>query len=248
MQRPVQPTVRPLFSRISLVELCGVVIIFAGVLGAIFWVAHGNREATLDRMSVRNLHSIRIALQAYQQQNGTLPPAYVCDASGVPCHSWRVLILPQLGYFDLYRRYRFSEPWNSSHNLIVAADMPVEYRCQFDPRETDNHTHYLAVVGAGTVWPGAVATRVAADDQRIVVLQMASSNILWSEPADLPLASITPERQAAPGLVVERRRGLPLATLNRLIILPPEATDDTSTRQLREMLTDGRGIQRLQGN
>jgi hypothetical protein len=248
MQRPVQPAVRSLFSRISLVELCGVVVIFVAVLGAIFWAAHGDRDATLDRMSVRNLHSIRIALQTYQQQNGTLPPAYVCDSSGVPIHSWRVLILPQLGYFDLYRRYDFSEPWNSSHNLIVAAEMPVEYRCQFDPRDTDNHTHYLAVVGAGTVWPGARAARVAADDQRIMVLQVAGSNIVWSEPSDLPLASITPERQSAPGLLVERRRGLPLATLNRLVILPPEMIDDSSTRQLREMLTHGTGIQQVKGN
>ena len=67
----------------------------------------------------------------------------------------RVLILPFLGRTDLYHRYRFTEPWNSEHNLEVARDIPKEYRCQSDSPVSQLDTSYVAVTGTGTLWPGS---------------------------------------------------------------------------------------------
>src|SRR5207245_1361075 len=128
-----------------------------------------------------NLHGIRVALQTYQDEYGTLPPAYFCDTDGQPVHSWRVLILPQLGRADLYRRYHFDEPWNSRHNLRVADEMPAEYRCPADDDpERQNDTSYVAVVGKGTVWPGAGAARIPQGDERVAVVEVVRSRIIWT--------------------------------------------------------------------
>ena len=38
--------------------------------------------------------------------------------------SWRVAILPQLGYANLYRQYQQDEPWDSSTNARILTQMP----------------------------------------------------------------------------------------------------------------------------
>lgn len=76
-----------------------------------------------------NLLRIVITMLLYEKQHGTLPPAYSVDDQGNPLHSWRVLILPYLGYDKLYSQIRLDEPWDSVHNQqFHTADVPV-YQC-----------------------------------------------------------------------------------------------------------------------
>src|SRR3990172_9467251 len=65
-----------------------------------------------------NLHQIEMALHYYHDKYHCFPPAYVADASGRPLHSWRVLLLPFLEQENLYRQYRFDEPWDGPHNRL----------------------------------------------------------------------------------------------------------------------------------
>jgi hypothetical protein len=50
------------------------------------------------------------ALRSYHRAKGHFPPAIVYGKDGRPWHSWRVLILPFLGYEYLYKEYDQSLP------------------------------------------------------------------------------------------------------------------------------------------
>ena len=49
------------------------------------------------------------------------------DAEGQPRISWRVLILQELGYAELYNLFRLDQPWNSPHNRQLIELMPSCY-------------------------------------------------------------------------------------------------------------------------
>ena len=49
-------------------------------------------------------------MQSYHQKHGCFPPAYIADENGKPKHSWRVLILPFMGYGQLYSQYGSTSP------------------------------------------------------------------------------------------------------------------------------------------
>lgn len=49
------------------------------------------------------------------------------DADGTPFLSWRVHILPELGFDTLYEQFRLDEPWDSPHNLPLSLQMPAVF-------------------------------------------------------------------------------------------------------------------------
>ncbi len=63
-----------------------------------------------------NLAQIQLAMEAYYKEHGEAVPLYTADENGRPLHSWRVLLLPYLGYRGLYEKIRLDEPWNSEWN------------------------------------------------------------------------------------------------------------------------------------
>ena len=74
------------------------------------------RQAGRRSICENNLRQIALALQNYHQANGCFPPAYVADKNGKPMHSSRMLILPYVGFDDLYKAYDFTEPWDGPNN------------------------------------------------------------------------------------------------------------------------------------
>ncbi len=153
------------------------------------------------RMSCgNNLKQIALALDAYCQKYRTLPPAFVADEQGKPQHSWRVLILPFLGYQTLYDEYRFEEPWDGPGNRHLLEKRPAEYACaahtHSDTRfgrtaHPDTCTSYVAVIGSHTPWPGSAGRKLSALKdplaETILVTETAGEEILWTERRDLTL-------------------------------------------------------------
>jgi hypothetical protein len=146
-----------------------------------------NRDATCKA----NLRQIVLALHNYHREHGLYPPAYTLGPDGKPWHSWRVLILPQLGEDKLYREYRFDEPWDSDHNRALVRRMPAALGCP-SSRAAAGTTQYLAVVGELTAWPGPTAM----DDMMfpherqpldctLCLLEADESDVFWIEPRDL---------------------------------------------------------------
>ncbi len=86
-----------------------------------------------------NLREIGLAFQNYLSAYGKFPgTANTNDPHGlaesgetVYPFSWRVAILPFLGYPELFNQYRFNQPWDSEHNLKLLDKMPSCYRSPF---------------------------------------------------------------------------------------------------------------------
>lgn len=134
---------------------------------------------------------LQLALRNYHEHYGTFPPAWVADADGKPMHSWRVLLLPFADGSDIYRDYRFDEPWNSPHNQQLAArSRNGRYHCPSNHRpDNDTHTDYVVIVGPDTAFPGDRTTSLSdfrdGAENSILIVEIANSDIHWMEPRDL---------------------------------------------------------------
>jgi len=152
------------------------------------WFVVQESIASRARLDCRaHLKQIGVALHAYHDQYGSFPPAWLADENGKPLHSWRVLLLPFLGEEELYRQYRFDEPWDGPSNRALAAKVPAVYAC---PASAGHQgiTNYVAIVGRSTPWPEQYSTRL--DDildgpsNTIQLIEFPDSDVLWLEPRD----------------------------------------------------------------
>ncbi len=96
---------------------------------------------------VKDLGQIGLAFYEYQRVRGHLPAPALADRDGRPLLSWRVAILPELGYASLYARFHLDEPWDSPHNRALLREMPTEFACPGGPGPRAGRTGYLVVVG-----------------------------------------------------------------------------------------------------
>lgn len=137
-----------------------------------------------------NRSAISIALQRYQEKHGHLPPAFTVDDSGRRMHSWRVLLLPYLGYDELYSRYRLDEPWDGPRNRLLWDEPVAVYQCPLDATAAaTGATSYLAVVGESAVWSGSMPSKAPflspVRPGRLLVVELLESGVRWSEPRDV---------------------------------------------------------------
>jgi hypothetical protein len=152
--------------------------------------------------------SLWLSLHSYiDAHQGCLPPLYIEDPETGQRHSWRVILLPNVTYDYIYGGYSFQEPWNSPHNRALFRYVP-SYVCPTLSRSSEL-TNYVAVVGENTLWPepkapseypfaevGERPTNWPAPRGRkmrrdcwtkIVLVELADSNIPWLEPRDVTL-------------------------------------------------------------
>lgn len=134
------------------------------------------------------------AIRVYHEKYGKLPPAYVADKNGKPMHSWRVLLLETTGdnrSMELYRAYRFDEPWDGPHNRQLLDKMPSYYACPNDvhgPADRNRLANYVVIVGPNTVFHGANSIAIADTagfDSATIVIAETVPGIPWLEPRDL---------------------------------------------------------------
>lgn len=142
-----------------------------------------------------NLIRIGQAMLAYHEDFGSFPPAYVADSDGKPAHSWRVLLLPYLGHQALYDQYNFGKPHNDPINVFLASQMPAVYACPDDLNAPGSETSYVVVSGKGLAFDGAgnVSRSQITDGpaNTILVVEMASGAVAWTEPRDLNVSTMT---------------------------------------------------------
>jgi len=195
-------------------------------------VAHQHSVADPCRIHLRQ---VAVALMVYREEHRTFPPAFIADAEGRPMHSWRVLILPQLGHQDLYRRYRMDEPWDGPHNRELLVDMPGEYGCLSPDglRAAPGMPSIAAITGPGTLWPGAATVQpreIAGGDgaaATVLLTECGGLDIPWTEPRDVPACEFAALIQSAPALdsSLGRSRGRYIALADGSSILVAASTD-----------------------
>ena len=91
--------------------------------------ADANKQIELQKR-ISAMKKIANALKAYELKNGSLPSASsVAPGGDHPAQfSWRVALLPYMGYQELYDQFDFTETWDSEKNMQVAKKIPDEFR------------------------------------------------------------------------------------------------------------------------
>lgn len=191
------------------VSLLGLCCLISVPVGLILPALQAAREAARRNQCENNLHQIGVALQSYHDTQGCYPPPYFSDENGTPTHSWRVLILPQLGYTDLFDRYDFDEPWNGPNNRQLEVEMPPVFRCpSADPATGPFDTSYVAIVGPGLIFdPSKVVTQSEATlgdgmGSTIAVVESSGTSgasISWMSPDDPTRSALNPAINGVPG-------------------------------------------------
>jgi hypothetical protein len=139
------------------------------------------------RRSRLALQAIGNALQSYAEERGQFPPAALRDGDDLPTLSWRVELLPFLGYDGLYRKFIRHEPWDSPHNRELLPDMPPVYQ---SPGLEDFHTNYLMLTGPTTAMEDPVAfveltAFVDGLDRTLLVLEADEQlSVPWTQPTE----------------------------------------------------------------
>ncbi|MBN1588041.1 MAG: DUF1559 domain-containing protein [Pirellulales bacterium] len=184
---------------------CGCWTVFFALLGIGVLVAlllpsvETAREAAGRAQCMNNLKQLALALHIYESEHGQFPPAYVADNDGKPMYGWRVLILPYLEQSDLYEEFKLDEPWDSPHNLAVAKEScPTVFRCPSvptrGPNDDPSSTNYAMIVGPGCFSEGTTSADLKSirhTDQMIMLVEVADSGILWTEPRDLDATTMS---------------------------------------------------------
>jgi hypothetical protein len=142
------------------------------------------RQRTID-----NLTRIGEALKRYTETNGRLFSPSINDSLERPLLSWRVELLPYLGYQDLYDQFHLQEPWNSAHNQPLLKRIPEVYQ---SPERFDDRTNYLLPIASFTPFSGprGLGLRRIEDGlpNTVLVLEVDDTvAVPWTKPADLAL-------------------------------------------------------------
>ena len=166
------------------------------------------REGLHSAMCIGKLTQIGRALCDYHVKHGAFPPAHLCDKTGKPINSWRTLIVP--GYLggDPLTAYDFAKPWNNPENSRLVPRTWDMFRCPSAGSEEPRITNYVAVVGPNTMWPGCKPAKQAADGSdkdKILVIEVTNSDILWMEPRDLTLEQALDAIQPKTGIYIGSR-------------------------------------------
>ena len=171
------------------------VVSVALLAGAVWYDQQHLRPERHKRACKAHLKQLLTALHSYHDEHHCFPPAYTLGPDGERWHSWRVLILPQLGEQELHAQYRFDEPWNSPHNAKLADRMPAAFGY---PGE--QHAKFLAIVGRVTAWPEHFSSTLRditdGTSNTALLVESSDSNLNWLEPRDLSLGQVLKRHRA----------------------------------------------------
>lgn len=183
--------------------------VFFGAVGGLIYVVvvpqvNEQRQNAIHNRTRQHLVRISQALQAYHDTHNEFPPAVTFDANGKPKHSWRVLILRELGYDELYARYDWDQPWDSVSNAWLSTEMPQEYASATDKGAIANgESSFYVITGTGCPFPDGGTTSLAdikdGYGDTVLVAETISYGFSWLEPRDIRLARLQSRINAAPG-------------------------------------------------
>lgn len=95
------------------------------------------------KRSADNIEKVTAALIEWIENSKMLPRSVIKDSQGRKVLSWRVQILPLLGYNELYSRFNLQEPWDGPANKPLLQYIPQEY---VSPDRFDENTNYQLLV------------------------------------------------------------------------------------------------------
>jgi RNA polymerase sigma factor (sigma-70 family) len=168
---------------------------------------------------------ILLAMHAYHDDQGSLPPAALCDGKDKPLLSWRVALLPYLDEEELYKAFKLDEPWDSENNKKLLDKMPAVYGDQ------GNETVYQVFVGPDTAFPGAKPKQfgdITDGTGNTILLAVAARPVPWTKPADLPYLADKP----LPKLGGQFKDGFHVASADGAVFFAPRTFNEKTLRAL----------------
>jgi hypothetical protein len=165
-------------------------LLLVGLL--VFWLAWPSIQNKMRRLSqtrdLDNMETIVKALNSYCDRYGQYPPPTILDNSGRPLYSWRVLVLPFMGYEELYREFELSQAWDSPSNMNLVRKMPAEFA---SPNSVDAissfETNYVLITGSGTLFPPSGPLSNSNIDKDTILIVETRNNTTWSKPGDIDI-------------------------------------------------------------
>jgi hypothetical protein len=181
--------------------------------------------------TIQNLTAIAAALESYTQNSNSVPePAFTDEATRAPLLSWRVAILPQLGYAKLYSQFKLDQRWDSPHNRQLLKEIPQEFQ---SPERFDEKTNYLCPVGAAVAMsPNSNRPFTQFKDgmaNTILLIEVDDAGAVpWTQPADWTVKLNEP----AAGLGTLREGGFLAVLASARVVKVPQATPADQIRAL----------------
>ena len=194
------------------------------------------RQQFLVGQSVGHLWTLMRGLLQIRQKQNAFPSLYSIDASGRPLLSWRVHLLPAIGFQELYDRFHLDEPWDSPHNKKLIEAMPDVYRSPGN-LTAKGKTPYLAVKIEKGVWtvPGENKKEEDSGDpdenpfhsnehKTICLIEVAArDSVIWTKPDDLEVDAKHPKSALSSPYETSVLAAMLCGNLTRL---PLDLTDD----------------------
>ena len=138
--------------------------------------------------NVQNLAQIALAMENFAAGSDALPGQYL-QSGGSPTLSWRVAILPYLGYSQLYNAFDKTKAWNDAANLPLLQQMPAVFRSPADPAGATT-TRYEVGTGPNLIFNGPTGVRLSSisdGTSNTLLVGEAAAGVPWTEPQDRPI-------------------------------------------------------------
>jgi hypothetical protein len=143
------------------------------------------RSLADGNVSENNLKQLVLAMHAYHDQNGSLPPAFHTDKDGKALLSWRVLILPFIEEAQLYNEFKLNEPWDGPNNKKLIERMPKVFAVG---DKTGSNTYYRVFHGKGAAFEGAKGVKLTDftdGTSNTFLIVEADTPVPWTKPDEL---------------------------------------------------------------
>lgn len=185
-------------------------LLLLGLVASCAVLFHYVREEARRLECCNHLKEIGLALRSYHMQYGAFPPAYLCDETGKPVNGWRTFVVPGRLWYNFPAAYNFAKPWDGPENskLLPRGIKQYQFQCPSAGNQETGITNYVAVVGPNTMWPGCAPAKQAVDgsaEDKILVIEVVNSDILWMEPRDLTLEQALDAIQPKQGVGIGSR-------------------------------------------
>lgn len=143
-----------------------------------------------------NLRNIALAMHNFHDAYGRFPNAASRSDSGEKLLSWRVHLLPFLGYEDLYDQFALDEPWDSPANRPLADQMPDIYVSK-DADVEPNKSLYQVPVGPGTAFEESKGHSMLdftdGTSTTLLIVEVSPDRaVYWSQPDDFEVNADNP--------------------------------------------------------
>lgn len=182
---------RPLFTPAGVI--LGIVAI--GITVALLLPSVRSARPVAHRVQcTNNAKMIMLALWRYEEEHGSLPPAYTVDDQGNRLHSWRTLILPYMEQQSLYELIDLTKPWDDPANAKAREVVMEEYNCPSSAVD-DTGTSYLAVIGPECVFTGPTGRPLreitGGLEYTIAIIEVpAERSVHWMSPHDISIDEV----------------------------------------------------------